>query len=161
MPPTLTKAAPVEALQAYEHPFRVVLQGQQGLTFGEGRRHAFLHYEKTGHALGVVIKRTRKEPTKRVRGPPLSLAQAHTQDSSDSLIFRVNGLSRSRTRKASEGGGVAVQLVIGRSGDGALRCFACSTPGEAIHSEDQRVGSLSSLWRKVAHHRSLLSLPML
>jgi hypothetical protein len=33
---------------------------------GEGRRHAFLHHEKTRHPLGVVIKRTRKEPKKRV-----------------------------------------------------------------------------------------------
>jgi ubiquitin carboxyl-terminal hydrolase 5/13 len=32
----------------------------------EGRRHAFLHHEKTKHPLGVVIKRARKEPKKRV-----------------------------------------------------------------------------------------------
>jgi len=45
----------------------VCLQCFNGGCFGEGRRHAFLHFEKTGHALGVVIKRTRKEPVMRVR----------------------------------------------------------------------------------------------
>lgn len=44
----------------------VCLQCFNGGCFGEGRRHAYLHYEKTGHALGVVIKRTRKERAKRV-----------------------------------------------------------------------------------------------
>lgn len=122
----------------------VCLQCFNGGCFGEGRRHAFLHYEKTGHALGVVIKRTRKEPTKRVRGPPLSLAQAHTQDSSEPPLKKLAITAPSDDELYSY--------------STSLRCFACSTPGEAIHSEDQRVGSLSSLWRKVAHHRSLLSL---
>jgi hypothetical protein len=44
----------------------VCLQCFNGGCFGEGRRHAFLHYEKTKHPLGVVVKRTRKEGKKRV-----------------------------------------------------------------------------------------------
>ena len=44
----------------------VCLQCFNGGCFGEGRRHAFLHYEKSRHPLGVVIKRTRKEVKKRV-----------------------------------------------------------------------------------------------
>ena len=44
----------------------VCLQCFNGGCFGEGRRHAYLHYEKTKHGLGVVVKRTRKEQKKRV-----------------------------------------------------------------------------------------------
>ncbi|KAK1922543.1 hypothetical protein DB88DRAFT_358983 [Papiliotrema laurentii] len=89
----------------------VCLQCFNGGCFGEGRRHAFLHYEKTGHALGVVIKRTRKEPTKRDSSEPPLKKLAITAPSDDELY----------------------------SYSTSLRCFACSTPGEAIHSEDQRV----------------------
>ena len=48
----------------------VCLQCFNGGCFGEGRRHAWLHYEKTKHIFGVVIKRTRKEGKKRVSVPP-------------------------------------------------------------------------------------------
>nr|ODO03932.1 hypothetical protein L204_00273 [Cryptococcus depauperatus CBS 7855] len=36
-----------------------------GGCFGDGRHHAQLHYEKSSHPLGVIIKRTRKEAGKR------------------------------------------------------------------------------------------------
>lgn len=44
----------------------VCLQCFNGGCFGEGRRHAYLHYQKSKHGLGVVVKRTRKEQKKRV-----------------------------------------------------------------------------------------------
>jgi len=48
----------------------VCLQCFNGGCFGEGRRHAWLHYEKSKHPLGVVVKRARKEGKKRVSSSP-------------------------------------------------------------------------------------------
>ncbi|ORY24757.1 hypothetical protein BCR39DRAFT_545796 [Naematelia encephala] len=91
----------------------VCLQCFNGGCFGEGRRHAFLHYEKTKHAVGVVVKRTRKEGKRRdsTEPPPKKLAISAP---SDEELYNYST---------------------------SLRCFSCSPIGEVIHSEDPNVNA--------------------
>ncbi|KAK4684371.1 ubiquitin carboxyl-terminal hydrolase 5/13, partial [Tremellales sp. Uapishka_1] len=89
----------------------VCLTCYNGGCFGQGREHAQLHYQKTRHPLGVVVKRTRKEAKRRDSSEPPLKKLAITAPSDDELY----------------------------SYSTSLRCFTCSKSGEAIHSEDPKV----------------------
>ncbi|WWC91273.1 uncharacterized protein L201_006216 [Kwoniella dendrophila CBS 6074] len=89
----------------------VCLQCFNGGCFGEGRRHAHLHAEKTGHNLGVVIKRTRKEGKKRDSTEP-PLKKLAISAPKDEELYNVST---------------------------SLRCFSCSPIGEAIHSDNPQI----------------------
>ncbi|WVQ63980.1 uncharacterized protein L199_002138 [Kwoniella botswanensis] len=89
----------------------VCLQCFNGGCFGEGRRHAYLHAEKTGHHLGVVVKRTRKEGKKRDSTEP-PMKKLAISAPKDEELYNVST---------------------------SLRCFSCSPVGEAIHSDDEKV----------------------
>ncbi|WWC73152.1 uncharacterized protein I206_107118 [Kwoniella pini CBS 10737] len=92
----------------------VCLECFNGGCFGEGRRHAYLHAEKTGHGVGVVIKRTRKERTKRDSTEPPNKKLAISAPKDEELY----NISTS------------------------LRCLKCSPIGEAINSDDANVSSV-------------------
>ncbi|WVQ75481.1 hypothetical protein IAR50_005106 [Cryptococcus sp. DSM 104548] len=63
-----------------------------GGCFGQGRAHAQLHYKKTGHELGVVIKRTRKEQRKRDSNEPPMKKLAISAPSDEELYSYVTSL---------------------------------------------------------------------
>ncbi|EIW65829.1 hypothetical protein TREMEDRAFT_72540 [Tremella mesenterica DSM 1558] len=91
----------------------VCLQCFNGGCFGEGRRHAFLHFQRSKHPLGVVIKRTRKEPKKRNSlEPPLKKLAISAPSDEELYTYSTS-----------------------------LRCFSCSSVGEVIHSDDPNVSS--------------------
>ncbi|ORX39093.1 hypothetical protein BD324DRAFT_618491 [Kockovaella imperatae] len=91
----------------------VCLQCFNGGCFGEGRRHALLHYEKTKHPLGVVIKRTRKEPKRRDSEEPPVKKLAIAAPSDEELYEYTT----------------------------SLRCFGCSAYGEPISTDDKTVAN--------------------
>ncbi|WVW79276.1 hypothetical protein I302_101243 [Kwoniella bestiolae CBS 10118] len=89
----------------------VCLQCFNGGCFGEGRRHAYLHAEKTGHKLGVVIKRSRKEVKMRDSTEP-PMKKLAISGPKDEEIYDVSY---------------------------TLLCFSCSPVGRAIHYDDPKV----------------------
>ncbi|KAK8843356.1 hypothetical protein IAR55_007013 [Kwoniella newhampshirensis] len=91
----------------------VCLECFNGGCFGEGRRHAYLHFEKTGHALGVVVKRTRTEMKKRDSTEP-PLKKLAISAPSDEELYKYST---------------------------SLRCFACSNVGETIQSDDAKISA--------------------
>ncbi|WVQ93263.1 hypothetical protein IAU59_000329 [Kwoniella sp. CBS 9459] len=82
-----------------------------GGCFAEGRRHAYLHFEKTGHPLGVVVKRTRKEQKKRDSTEP-PMKKLAISAPKDEELYNYST---------------------------SLRCFSCSSVGEAIQSDDEQI----------------------
>ncbi|WVR09107.1 hypothetical protein IAU60_006169 [Kwoniella sp. DSM 27419] len=82
-----------------------------GGCFGEGRRHAYLHFQKTGHALGVVVKRTRKEQKKRdSTEPPMKKLAISAPKDEDLYNYSTS-----------------------------LRCFKCLNAGEQVHSDEPQI----------------------
>ncbi|ODN74591.1 hypothetical protein L202_06950 [Cryptococcus amylolentus CBS 6039] len=81
-----------------------------------GRAHAQLHYKKTGHELGVVVKRTRKELKKRDSNEP-PLKKLAISAPSDEELFSYST---------------------------SLYCFACSpsSGGQAIETENSKAEDL-------------------
>ncbi|KAL7421331.1 ubiquitin C-terminal hydrolase Ubp14 [Cryptotrichosporon argae] len=92
----------------------VCLQCFNGGCLAEGRRHAYLHYEKKQHPLGVVVKRTRKEPKKRDASEPPAKRLAISAPAEEELYDYTT----------------------------SIRCYGCSPVGEIIHTERPEIATV-------------------
>jgi ubiquitin carboxyl-terminal hydrolase 5/13 len=102
----------------------VCLQCFNGGCLDSDRKHAYLHSDKCSHPIGVVIKRTPKDPRRRVR----------------------HGHQTSKLTYKSTSPPPLKRLAINAPSDNelydyttSLRCFKCSRMGEAIASEHPNV----------------------